>query len=52
MWPYLEDDFMEIGDTGWVTIGEGWMKHKMTGHKIDPDGNEYDKDGNLIEEKS
>lgn len=51
MYPYLEDDFMEIGTTGWVPVGEGWFEHKETGNKIDPDGNEYDKNGNLIKEK-
>lgn len=50
MWPYLEDDHMEYGDTGWVSIGEGWLEHQGTGNKLSPDGVQYDKDGNVIEE--
>jgi len=50
MWPYLEDDFMEMGDTGLVPIGEGWYLNKANNHRIDPNGNEFDEDGNLIKE--
>lgn len=50
MWPYLEDDHMEIGDSGWVSIGEGWMQNKSSGHKISPDGIQYDENGNEIKE--
>lgn len=50
MWPYLEDDYMEYGDTGWVSIGEGWLEHQSSGHKMSPDGIEYDENGNIIEE--
>jgi len=50
MWPYNEDDFMEYGETGWFSIGEGWLENKITGNKISPDGIEYDRDGNEIKE--
>lgn len=48
MYPYLEDDFMEIGNTGWVPVGEGSFLNKNTGHTIDELGREYDKTGKLI----
>lgn len=47
-WPYNEDDHMEIGDTGWVPIGEGTFRNKYNGHIIDETGAEYDEKGNLI----
>lgn len=50
MWPYNEDDHMEIGRTGWVAIGEGVWRNQITGHVIDDAGNEYDNEGNLISE--
>lgn len=49
-WPYIEDDFMEIGNTGWVPVGEGLFKNKYNGHIIDELGVEYDANGNLIKE--
>jgi hypothetical protein len=49
-WPYNENDFMEIGDTGWVPVGEGKYKNIYTGHMIDENGNEYDSNGDLISE--
>jgi uncharacterized protein YuzE len=49
MWPYIEDDFMEIGDSGWVSIGEGLFRNIKTGHTIEEEtGIEYDKDGNVV----
>lgn len=48
MWPRVEDDFMEIGDTGWVPVGEGMFRNKYTGHIIDEAGMEYDKFGQPI----
>lgn len=50
MWPYNEDDHMEIGDTGWVAIGEGVWRNKLNGHIVDVAGNEYDSDGNPVRE--
>lgn len=47
-WPYNEDDHMEIGDTGWIPIGEGAFLNKITGHTIDEIGREYDSEGLLI----
>lgn len=48
MYPYLEDDFMEIGNTGWVPVGESCFLNKYTGHTIDQIGVERDKLGNII----
>jgi hypothetical protein len=48
MWPYNEDDYMEIGDGGWVPIGEGKYVNKFTNHTVDEMGREYDEDGNLV----
>lgn len=48
MWPRLEDDHMEIGDTGWVPVGEGSFMNKHTGHVIDEIGREFDENGVLI----
>ena len=48
MWPYIEDDFMEIGDSGWVAIGEGLFRNIKTGHVIDETGIEYDENGNEV----
>lgn len=42
------DDFMEIGDSGWIPAQEGWYVNKYTGHSIDEIGREYDEKGNLI----
>jgi len=50
MWPHLEDDHMEYGDTGWVSVGEGWMENQANGHRLSPEGVEYDEDGNEIKE--
>lgn len=47
-WPYSEDDHMEIGDTGWVAVGEGLWRNIKNGHIIDDAGNEFDADGNLL----
>lgn len=48
MWPYNEDDYMEIGETGWVPSGNGSFINKFTGHIIDESGKEYDEEGNLV----
>lgn len=48
MWPYNEDDHMEIGDTGWVPVGEGLFLNKTNGHTIDEMGREFDEKGVLI----
>lgn len=52
MWPRVEDDFMEIGDTGWVPVGEGMFRNKYTGHVIDEAGVEYDQFGQPIDHLS
>lgn len=48
-WPYIESDHMEIGNTGWVPVGEGMFKNIHNGHTIDENGIEYDSEGNVIE---
>jgi hypothetical protein len=43
-----EDDFMEIGETGWVPAGQGTFINRYNGHILDELGREYDREGNLI----
>jgi len=45
--PY-EDDFMEIGNTGWVPVREGFWYNKYTKHTMDEMGREFDESGNLV----
>jgi len=47
-WPYIEDDFMEIGTSGWVAVGENLYKNIINNHTIDKDGVEYDAEGNVV----
>lgn len=49
-WPYIEGDFMEVGETGWVAIGENKYVNLRTGHTIEEDGKEYDQNGVLVDE--
>lgn len=48
MWPYEEDDHMEIGDSGWVPVKEGGFINKYNGHTMDENGKEFNEDGLLI----
>jgi hypothetical protein len=48
MWPYNEGDFMEIGDSGWIPVGEGSYLNKHNGHTVDELGREYDEKGRKI----
>lgn len=48
MWPYNEDDYMEIGNTGWIPVGEGLFLNKDNGHTIDEVGREFDEYGVLV----
>ena len=43
-----EDDFMEIGETGWVPAGQGTFINRYNGHILDELGREYDREGKLI----
>lgn len=43
-----EDDFMEIGETGWVPAGQGTFINRYNGHILDELGREYDENGNII----
>lgn len=45
---FSSGDAMEIGNTGNIPIEEGWTFNKNSNTKFDPDGNEYDLDGNPI----
>lgn len=47
-WPYIEDDFMEIGNSGWVAVGEKLYKNMINNHTIDENGIEYDAQGNIV----
>ena len=49
-WPYIEDDFMEIGETGWVSAGHDRYINIKTGHTIDENGTEYDSSGIIVKE--
>ena len=49
-WPYLEDDFMEIGQSGWISFGESMYKNIHTGEIINENGVECDEQGNPISE--
>jgi len=48
MWPKLENDYMEIGESGWISIGEGCFINKHTGHTIDEVGREFDQNGVIL----
>lgn len=48
MWPYNEGDFMELGNSGWIPVGEGSYLNKHNGHTIDELGREYDEKGRKI----
>lgn len=45
---YKDDDFMEMGNTGWIPVAEGWFMNRYTRHMVDEMGNEYDENGNII----
>jgi len=45
---FADDDYMEIGETGWVPSGHGTFINKYTGHIIDESGIEYDTEGNIV----
>lgn len=49
-WPYIEDDFMEIGETGWISAGHNKFINIKNGHTIDEYGKEYDSNGTLVRE--
>jgi hypothetical protein len=39
---------MEIGDSGWIPVGEGSYLNKHNGHTVDELGREYDEKGRKI----
>ena len=39
---------MEIGETGWIPVGQGSFLNKNNNHTIDEIGREFDSSGNLI----
>lgn len=48
MWPYEENDHMEIGETGWISTKNGCYKNIHNNHTIDELGREFDENGDLI----
>lgn len=42
------DEEMEIGTTGWVSIGNGSYRNIYNNHILDSDGREFDESGNII----
>lgn len=47
-WPYEEDDFMEIGETGLIPLKDGWFYNKKTKESIGPNGIIYDEHGEVV----
>lgn len=43
-----EDDYMEIGETGWIPAGQGTFINRYNGHVLDELGREYDENGVII----
>ncbi len=52
MWPYSEDDHMELGETGWVPSKNGSYINIYNNHTIDEMGREFDENGDLIYDPS
>lgn len=46
----MDDDYMELGNTGLVAIENGWLLDTKTGNKIDGEGRVFDSEGELIYE--
>jgi hypothetical protein len=44
---YEDEDFMEYGK-GLRNLPNGWSVETMTGNLVDPEGNVFDTDGELI----
>lgn len=44
----IDDDFMEMGESGLVALGDGWILDTKTGNKRSPDGHIFNKDGEMI----
>lgn len=42
------EEEMEIGSTGWISIGNGSYRNIYNNHILDADGREFDEDGNMI----
>lgn len=43
-----DDDYMEIGSTGKVPVGEGWYRDTWHKTRIDPEGRVYNSEGEII----
>lgn len=43
-----DDDFMEIGESGLVPLGQGWILDTKTGNKKSPDGHIFSKYGEML----
>lgn len=48
VWPKMEDDFMTIGESGFIAVADGWMFNPTTQEKMDPEGYIYNESGQLI----
>lgn len=44
----MNDDHMQIGDTGLVALENGWFLHTISGMKIGPDGSIVDENGKVV----
>lgn len=44
----MDEDYMELGDSGLIPLGEGWMLDPRTGNKRSPDGKVFNNVGELI----
>ena len=41
-------DFMEMGESGLVALGQGWIHDTKTGNKRSPEGHIFNKEGEMI----
>lgn len=41
-------DYMELGDSGLIPVGEGLWKHSYSGNLIDEDGRVFTPSGDLV----
>lgn len=44
----VDGDEIELGSSGIVSAGGGWLRELKTGNLMDPKGKVYNKDGDLI----
>lgn len=44
----MSDDFMELGGSGLVPIGEGWLLDTNTGNRMSPEGRVFNREGEIL----